>query len=135
MITTPPKPRPKRADSRSATTLAPAAGFVDVSTLLSMTTRPREASLVTLTRSSVASVAASHGFAPRCLQTPYVTKHEQSQGLFVFGHVRDRKSTRLNSSHQIISYAVFCLKKKKHLRRSHDDRFARLRPIQPRDLL
>src|SRR5258708_17327863 len=26
--------------------------------------------------------------------------------------VKDRKSTRLNSSHQIISYAVFCLKKK-----------------------
>src|SRR5258708_33130938 len=33
-----------------------------------------------------------------------------------FAHKRscpDRKSTRLNSSHQIISYAVFCLKKKK----------------------
>src|SRR5256885_12631263 len=33
-----------------------------------------------------------------------------------FGHrdaVRDRKSTRLNSSHLVISYAVFCLKKKK----------------------
>src|SRR5438552_17053958 len=29
---------------------------------------------------------------------------------------RDRKSTRLNSSHQIISYAVFCLKKKKNKR-------------------
>src|SRR5947208_9313049 len=29
---------------------------------------------------------------------------------------RDRKSTRLNSSHQIISYAVFCLKKKKKKR-------------------
>src|SRR5258708_30473919 len=27
---------------------------------------------------------------------------------------KDRKSTRLNSSHQIISYAVFCLKKKKN---------------------
>src|SRR5258708_24991654 len=27
--------------------------------------------------------------------------------------IPDRKSTRLNSSHQIISYAVFCLKKKK----------------------
>src|SRR5258708_24808401 len=26
---------------------------------------------------------------------------------------RDRKSTRLNSTHQIISYAVFCLKKKR----------------------
>src|SRR5260221_6466498 len=28
-------------------------------------------------------------------------------------HHRDRKSTRLNSSHTVISYAVFCLKKKK----------------------
>src|SRR5437773_8212684 len=30
---------------------------------------------------------------------------------------RDRKSTRLNSSHITISYAVFCLKKKKYLRK------------------
>src|SRR5258708_31005843 len=30
--------------------------------------------------------------------------------------LEDRKSTRLNSSHQIISYAVFCLKKKTNLR-------------------
>src|SRR5256885_7552744 len=30
---------------------------------------------------------------------------------------RDRKSTRLNSSHLVISYAVFCLKKKKKERR------------------
>src|SRR5256885_12269772 len=29
---------------------------------------------------------------------------------------RDRKSTRLNSSHLVISYAVFCLKKKKETR-------------------
>src|SRR5256885_13296928 len=29
--------------------------------------------------------------------------------------VRDRKSTRLNSSHLVISYAVFCLKKKKYM--------------------
>src|SRR5438034_2562766 len=28
-------------------------------------------------------------------------------------HLPDRKSTRLNSSHTVISYAVFCLKKKK----------------------
>src|SRR3712207_7711131 len=32
--------------------------------------------------------------------------------------VRDRKSTRLNSSHANISYAVFCLKKKKKITRS-----------------
>src|SRR5436309_9378194 len=31
---------------------------------------------------------------------------------------RDRKSTRLNSSHVKISYAVFCLKKKKHQKRT-----------------
>src|SRR5207247_6940336 len=29
-----------------------------------------------------------------------------------YGNVSDRKSTRLNSSHEWISYAVFCLKKK-----------------------
>src|SRR2546430_11775270 len=34
------------------------------------------------------------------------------------GSSRDRKSTRLNSSHSQISYAVFCLKKKKKIRTS-----------------
>src|SRR5690625_7130062 len=34
--------------------------------------------------------------------------------------VEDRKSTRLNSSHVAISYAVFCLKKKKKERREND---------------
>src|SRR6266481_7975365 len=34
-------------------------------------------------------------------------------GRICFGAGRDRKSTRLNSSHSSISYAVFCLKKKK----------------------
>src|SRR5438132_3046000 len=32
---------------------------------------------------------------------------------------RDRKSTRLNSSHTVISYAVFCLKKKKKNNNKH----------------
>src|SRR5256885_4648877 len=32
---------------------------------------------------------------------------------YVIHHPEDRKSTRLNSSHLVISYAVFCLKKKK----------------------
>src|SRR5258708_19115787 len=36
-------------------------------------------------------------------------------------HVIDRKSTRLNSSHQIISYAVFCLKKKNSINRDYSD--------------
>src|SRR5207244_9761322 len=51
-----------------------------------------------------------------------VREHRQSAAgkgrrrLAMFAHaiarIKDRKSTRLNSSHQIISYAVFCLKKK-----------------------
>src|SRR2546422_7262205 len=40
------------------------------------------------------------------------------------GLARDRKSTRLNSSHGYISYAVFCLKKKKNLRASTSPRLA-----------
>src|SRR5947207_10545761 len=36
-----------------------------------------------------------------------------SEGVVLGHRQRDRKSTRLNSSHTVISYAVFCLKKKK----------------------
>src|SRR5207244_6645755 len=38
--------------------------------------------------------------------------HKNVQATVVIVIEKDRKSTRLNSSHQIISYAVFCLKKK-----------------------
>src|SRR5258708_8719877 len=38
--------------------------------------------------------------------------HQFEKHAFDSKLIRDRKSTRLNSSHQIISYAVFCLKKK-----------------------
>src|SRR3989454_12560582 len=38
-----------------------------------------------------------------------------------FGDHIDRKSTRLNSSHLVISYAVFCLKKKKKQYNNHHD--------------
>src|SRR5207244_12862418 len=39
-------------------------------------------------------------------------RHAEGEVIHRPGRVGDRKSTRLNSSHQIISYAVFCLKKK-----------------------
>src|SRR5258708_24782717 len=49
--------------------------------------------------------------------TLYIT--ESASGTILEAHLdvpgKDRKSTRLNSSHQIISYAVFCLKKKKNI--------------------
>src|SRR5258708_25986969 len=60
---------------------------------------------------------------PRSTLFPYTTLFRSlwagGEGLERNGHsggalvsTGDRKSTRLNSSHQIISYAVFCLKKK-----------------------
>src|SRR5574344_2604409 len=43
----------------------------------------------------------------------------------------DRKSTRLNSSHQIISYAVFCLKKKTEYRQHRHTHNQPLREPKP----
>src|SRR5258708_18215757 len=47
-----------------------------------------------------------HDFIPQNYGRTWTSEIMKNRG-------RDRKSTRLNSSHQIISYAVFCLKKKK----------------------
>src|SRR5258708_30941470 len=51
-----------------------------------------------------------HRHAPRQPRQGLRRSRESSAG-----DPKDRKSTRLNSSHQIISYAVFCLKKKKKI--------------------
>src|SRR5256885_12949334 len=45
--------------------------------------------------------------------------HTKPMGATKVPLIRDRKSTRLNSSHLVISYAVFCLKKKKKYKQ-HD---------------
>src|SRR5256885_9565095 len=62
---------------------------------------------------------------PRSTLFPYTTlfrshcgqhagpPHIQAKDGLAIHFLRDRKSTRLNSSHLVISYAVFCLKKKK----------------------
>src|SRR2546426_1738674 len=76
---------------------------------------------------------------PRSTLFPYTTlfrseeeaeqdQEEEEEGDYVTkltSAIRDRKSTRLNSSHLVISYAVFCLKKKKQrLFESHGSRYA-----------
>src|SRR5438552_9797354 len=53
--------------------------------------------------------ADDYGNATLSIELDVITVTEGPTGIIG----RDRKSTRLNSSHQIISYAVFCLKKKK----------------------
>src|SRR2546422_2001581 len=79
---------------------------------------------------------------PRSTLFPYTTLFRSlgAPALFVNGAVgdvspahhgeRDRKSTRLNSSHGYISYAVFCLKKKKSRDPTHSEQQASLQ-LQP----
>src|SRR2546430_9967311 len=54
-----------------------------------------------------------YGYAPLAIRV--ATGSVSSLGKTAATVVLDRKSTRLNSSHSQISYAVFCLKKKKHV--------------------
>src|SRR5690606_41933612 len=69
----------------------------------------------------IAAVAAGHdaGRMAACGELAREPDHERRLARPADGHVaddddrQDRKSTRLNSSHVKISYAVFCLKKKK----------------------
>src|SRR5258708_31581595 len=84
-----------------------------------MIRRPPRSTLfpyTTLFRSLVLAVQAHAGssfsfWRPRAAETAL---YEQARELARECAIdADRKSTRLNSSHQIISYAVFCLKKKK----------------------
>src|SRR2546422_11519948 len=54
-----------------------------------------------------------HPSPPRARASRRHADDSNKRSLEIFEPVRDRKSTRLNSSHGYISYAVFCLKKKK----------------------
>src|SRR5437879_10913303 len=59
-------------------------------------------------KASPAEIARSQGLVSNSW-----TVFHLPQGSHQSAPARDRKSTRLNSSHRCISYAVFCLKKKK----------------------
>src|SRR2546426_4586187 len=86
-----------------------------------MIRRPPRSTLfpyTTLFRSDVLSLHSTSGESPNVIRAAQAAK---TRGVTVVGFVghsggrlkEDRKSTRLNSSHLVISYAVFCLKKKK----------------------
>src|SRR2546429_1800986 len=79
-----------------------------------MIRRPPRSTLfpyTTLFRSGLALADLARDFAQAALDAR-VTGHDSIW--IVRTALTDRKSTRLNSSHGYISYAVFCLKKKKH---------------------
>src|SRR3712207_8156442 len=55
----------------------------------------------------------------RSIQGSLTGTPRDAEDNLAYALAKDRKSTRLNSSHANISYAVFCLKKKKHARMSN----------------
>src|SRR2546422_5000507 len=84
-----------------------------------MIRRPPRSTLfpyTTLFRSALRSrISSSFNFIPRLFSLPAHPASSSRRRCVGRGRLReeDRKSTRLNSSHGYISYAVFCLKKKK----------------------
>src|SRR2546429_6503748 len=80
-------------------------------------------------------VAHSMWIAAEVVLPEVVAYHGETRpALYIFPRRKDRKSTRLNSSHGYISYAVFCLKKKTHRRNSHISE-GRTQCASPRDSL
>src|SRR5690625_6569028 len=72
--------------------------------------------ILTLSGSFVFSTWASADGGPNCSEDAIAEDGKVSLdwcAAMEIGTILDRKSTRLNSSHVAISYAVFCLKKKK----------------------
>src|SRR5438034_6583112 len=83
-----------------------------------LTPRPPSPTLFPYTRSSDLRTPRAHPCAIRAGRGGASRRsghraHAEHRGQSRGGRRRDRKSTRLNSSHTVISYAVFCLKKKK----------------------
>src|SRR5437660_12371090 len=69
-----------------------------------------------LSQSGVQVLSMQLGVMPIVSTVGGLPEYQPPGGPMVFGQpAEDRKSTRLNSSHVAISYAVFCLKKKKRI--------------------
>src|SRR5699024_12147583 len=60
-------------------------------------------------------VGGQSTFMVEMLEAKHALTYATENSLILLDEIGDRKSTRLNSSHVSISYAVFCLKKKKKI--------------------
>src|SRR2546427_274553 len=74
------------------------------------------------TNSGQSCNAPTRMFVPRAMHARAVAAAKAAAEGVKVGDALDRKSTRLNSSHSQISYAVFCLKKKKNRKHSRNNK-------------
>src|SRR5256885_11774492 len=96
--------RPPRSTLFPYTTLFRSAAMLE-NTLVNATVCNAAASDPTLLASDLADYVVRKGM-------PFRQAHHLVGAVVALAEAADRKSTRLNSSHLVISYAVFCLKKK-----------------------
>src|SRR5256885_6142087 len=92
------------------------------STLFPYTTLFRSVVVPAVVRYQVSSASPQTPFSDRPIPVPGLIQTESADW------PTDRKSTRLNSSHLVISYAVFCLKKKKTIYLAHPHYLSRSAP-------
>src|SRR5204862_7039923 len=103
--------------------------FTDTSTTDIYTLSLHDALPISTRSSATSRRSVPRCLTPRCTSAPASTRRRHgdrssprssttSPPRSDVTHVEDRKSTRLNSSHVEISYAVFCLKKKKKRKRN-----------------
>src|SRR5256885_16653588 len=73
--------------------------------------------IYTLSLHDALPIYQQHSFTSQQYKTPHKSNENETKEVLAdlqhSSQDSDRKSTRLNSSHLVISYAVFCLKKKK----------------------
>src|SRR5699024_5836262 len=107
----------KKADRKNRQLTSNISELEESLSRLQRNTRARTRRIGSTSRQFAADQITSRG-AKHATRWPSSRTHRQARNCSVrtgdhSRHVQDRKSTRLNSSHVSISYAVFCLKKKK----------------------
>src|SRR5438132_8022735 len=101
--------------------------FIDTATTEIYTLSLHDALPISTSADSVASFRATVSGLPTIQMLSQRYSSVTSASGSSAARTRDRKSTRLNSSHTVISYAVFCLKKKKKTKQQQIQKYEQIR--------
>src|SRR3989449_5926721 len=109
-------PRFARGEARGGLCLTEPHAGSDVQAIRTVARRSGSQYVISGTKMFVTNGREGNTFALLALTDPTAEPRHRGMSCFVVEKGQDRKSTRLNSSHGYISYAVFCLKKKKKMK-------------------